>query len=85
MTPAPWGDAAGQGRPQLAQLGLALVLSAGIWPERELRQKSAGLHTHTLVGFASALIMLVSKYGFFDVLGKHVTLNPSRIAAQSRS
>lgn len=26
--------------------------------------------------------MLVSKYGFFDVLGDHVTLDPSRIAAQ---
>jgi len=77
-----WGEAAGQGWPQLAELGLALVLSAAIGLEREVRQKSAGLRTHTLVGFASALIMLVSKYGFFDVLSEHVTLDPSRIAAQ---
>jgi putative Mg2+ transporter-C (MgtC) family protein len=77
-----WSEAAGQGWPQLAELGLALVLSAAIGLEREVRQKSAGLRTHTLVGFASALIMLVSKYGFFDVLGEHVTLDPSRIAAQ---
>jgi putative Mg2+ transporter-C (MgtC) family protein len=75
-------EAAGQGWSQLAELGLALVLSAAIGLEREVRQKSAGLRTHTLVGFASALIMLVSKYGFFDVLGEHVTLDPSRIAAQ---
>ncbi|GAB3881237.1 hypothetical protein GCM10029964_036990 [Kibdelosporangium lantanae] len=66
----------------MVELGLALVLSASIGLERELRQKSAGLRTHTLVGFASALIMMVSKYGFFDVLGDHVTLDPSRIAAQ---
>ncbi|MEV3984633.1 MgtC/SapB family protein [Nonomuraea sp. NPDC049758] len=73
---------AGQGWTQLGELGLALLLSAAIGLEREIRQKSAGLRTHTLVGFASALIMLVSKYGFADVLGEHVTLDPSRVAAQ---
>ncbi|MFI7421153.1 MgtC/SapB family protein [Nonomuraea sp. NPDC049684] len=73
---------AGQGWAQLGELGLALLLSAAIGLEREIRQKSAGLRTHTLVGFASALIMLVSKYGFADVLGEHVTLDPSRVAAQ---
>jgi putative Mg2+ transporter-C (MgtC) family protein len=75
-------DAAGQGWAQVFELGLALVLSAAIGLEREIRQKSAGLRTHTLVGLGAALIMLVSKYGFFDVLGEHVTLDPSRIAAQ---
>ncbi|MFI9593185.1 MgtC/SapB family protein [Nonomuraea sp. NPDC052265] len=73
---------AGQGWTQLGELGLALLLSAAIGLEREIRQKSAGLRTHTLVGFAAALIMLVSKYGFADVLGEHVTLDPSRVAAQ---
>ncbi|MFI6924324.1 MgtC/SapB family protein [Nonomuraea spiralis] len=72
----------GQGWTQLGELGLALLLSAAIGLEREIRQKSAGLRTHTLVGFAAALIMLVSKYGFADVLGEHVTLDPSRVAAQ---
>jgi putative Mg2+ transporter-C (MgtC) family protein len=72
----------GQGWVQVGELALALGLSAVIGLEREIRQKSAGLRTHTLVGFASALIMLVSKYGFADVLGGHVTLDPSRIAAQ---
>ncbi|GIH17523.1 hypothetical protein Raf01_56950 [Rugosimonospora africana] len=72
----------GQGWTQLGELALALVLSAAIGLERELRQKSAGLRTHTLVGFSSALIMLVSKYGFTDVLGEHVTLDPSRVAAR---
>src|SRR6201996_2564142 len=72
----------GQGWKQLGELGLALLLSAIIGFERELRQKSAGLRTHTLIGFGSALFMLVSKYGFTDVLGEHVVLDPSRVAAQ---
>jgi putative Mg2+ transporter-C (MgtC) family protein len=53
---------------QAAELGLALVLSATIGLEREMRQKSAGLRTHTLVGVGAALFMLISKYGFADVL-----------------
>jgi putative Mg2+ transporter-C (MgtC) family protein len=64
------------------RLGLALLLSASIGLDRELRQKSAGLRTYTLVGVGSALFMLISKYGFFDVLGKDVVLDPSRVAAQ---
>lgn len=76
------GGLIGQGWAQMGELGLALLLSALIGLEREFRQKSAGLRTHTVVGFASALIMLVSKYGFADVLGDHVALDPSRVAAQ---
>jgi len=64
------------------RLGLALLLSASIGLDRELRQKSAGLRTYTLVGLGSALFMLISKYGFFDVLGNDVVLDPSRVAAQ---
>ncbi|GAA4572737.1 MgtC/SapB family protein [Planotetraspora kaengkrachanensis] len=81
MDIAPFGQA-GQGWTQLAQLALALVLSAAIGLEREIRQQSAGLRTHTTVGFAAALIMLVSKFGFGDVIGDHVVLDPSRVAAQ---
>jgi putative Mg2+ transporter-C (MgtC) family protein len=75
-------DLAGQGWQQIGQLVLAFVLSSTIGLEREIRQKSAGLRTHTLVGFSSALIMLVSKYGFNDVLGENVAVDPSRVAAQ---
>jgi putative Mg2+ transporter-C (MgtC) family protein len=65
------------------RLGLALVLSASIGLDRELRQKSAGLRTYTLVGVGSALFMLISKYGFFDILKPgEVILDPSRVAAQ---
>ncbi|GII57091.1 putative magnesium transport MgtC family protein [Planotetraspora thailandica] len=82
MALALFGETAGQGWIQIAELALALVLSAAIGLERELRQQSAGLRTHTVVGVAAALIMLVSKYGFTDVLGDHVVLDPSRVAAQ---
>jgi putative Mg2+ transporter-C (MgtC) family protein len=76
------GEPTGQGWLQILELAIALVLSAAIGLERELRNKSAGLRTHTLIGFASALMMLVSKYGFTDVLGDQVVLDPSRVAAQ---
>ena len=77
------GDLTGQGWVQVGELTLAFALSALIGVEREVRLKAAGLRTYTLVGFASALIMLVSKYGFTDVLmANRVVLDPSRIAAQ---
>jgi putative Mg2+ transporter-C (MgtC) family protein len=72
----------GQTTLQLGELALALVLSSLIGLEREFRMKSAGLRTHTLVGVAAALIVLVSKYGFTDVISKYIVLDPSRVAAQ---
>jgi len=76
-------EQAGQGWVQLGELGLAFVLSALIGLEREIRHKSAGLRTYTLVGLGAALIMLVSKYGFMNVLvNNRIVLDPSRIAAQ---
>jgi putative Mg2+ transporter-C (MgtC) family protein len=79
----PTGMLTGQGWLQAGELGAALLLSACIGVEREIRQKNAGLRTHTLVGLGAALFMLVSKYGFNDVLHVGlVVLDPSRIAAQ---
>jgi putative Mg2+ transporter-C (MgtC) family protein len=73
----------GEGWRQAGELGLALVLSGAIGLEREVRQKHAGLRTHTLVGVGAALFMLISKYGFTDVLEPRlVVLDPSRVAAQ---
>lgn len=60
----------------------AFVLSCLIGLERQIRQKSAGLRTHALVGTGSAIFTLVSAFGFSTVLGEDVTLDPSRIAAQ---
>jgi uncharacterized membrane protein YhiD involved in acid resistance len=76
-------DLTGQGLLQLEELLLAFVLSALVGLEREARQKAAGLRTYTLVGVSAALFMLVSKYGFNDVLANgRVVLDPSRVAAQ---
>lgn len=72
----------GQGWVQVGQLVLAFVLSSLVGLERQLRGKNAGLRTQAIVGTASALFLLVSKYGFMNVLGDHVTLDPSRVAAQ---
>ncbi len=73
----------GQGLKQVGELAMAFALSSLIGLEREWRQKSAGLRTHTLVGFGAALFVLISKYGFSDVLvGRSVALDPSRVAAQ---
>ncbi len=72
-----------EGLIQVGELGLGLLLSAVIGLEREVRQKSAGLRTHSLVGVGAALFMLVSKYGFNDVLRTgQVIVDPSRVAAQ---
>lgn len=72
-----------EGWSQIGDLGLALVLSALVGIEREIRQKSAGLRTHTLVGLGAGLFMLVSKYGFGDVLqAGGIVADPSRVAAQ---
>ena len=68
---------------QIELLGLALALSTIVGLERELRQKSAGLRTHTLVGTGAAVFVLVSKFGFQDVVeAGTVTVDPSRMAAQ---
>jgi putative Mg2+ transporter-C (MgtC) family protein len=66
----------------LARVALALGLSSLIGLERELRHKSAGLRTVTLVGIGAAVAMCVSKYGFADMTQKPVSFDPSRVAAQ---
>lgn len=72
-----------QGLRHVVELFVAFGLTALIGLERTIQGKSAGLRTQTIVGTSSALIMLVSKYGFSDVLsaGTNV-LDPSRVAAQ---
>ena len=79
----PLFEIAGQGIKQFVELGAAFLLSATIGLEREIRHKSAGLRTYTVVGTTAALFLLISKYGFMDVLSSgRVVLDPSRVAAQ---
>jgi putative Mg2+ transporter-C (MgtC) family protein len=79
----PISEVAGQGVKQFIELGTAFLLSAAIGLEREIRRKSAGIRTYTVVGTSAALFLLISKYGFTDVLAAGtVVLDPSRVAAQ---
>ena len=68
------------------------VLVAGICGiivglERKNRSKEAGIRTHFVVASGAALIMVISKYAFFDVIqsaanhGVDVRLDPSRVAS----
>jgi putative Mg2+ transporter-C (MgtC) family protein len=63
----------------LASLAIAFALSSVIGFERELRQKSAGLRTHTLVGVGAALFTLAGWHGFG---GGDEGLDASRVASQ---
>lgn len=67
----------------ILRLVLAALLGSIIGLERERLLWTAGLRTHMLVCVGATLIMLVSAFGFQDVLGTpNVTLDPSRVAAQ---
>src|SRR5271155_2893494 len=77
-----FGGAVQSGR-HLVELFAAFGLTTLIGLERTIQGKVAGLRTQTIVGTSSALILLISKYGFGDVLAAQtVTLDPSRVAAQ---
>ena len=62
----------------LISILIAVVLGFAIGFERKLRFKEAGIRTHTIVCVGSALIMVVSKYGF----GDSPDYDASRVAAQ---
>jgi putative Mg2+ transporter-C (MgtC) family protein len=65
------------------RLLVAGILGAIIGLDREYRAKEAGYRTHFLVSLGSALIMIVSQYGFQEIIKENsVTLDPSRVAAQ---
>jgi putative Mg2+ transporter-C (MgtC) family protein len=67
---------------------IARIIVAGICGfvlgyERKGRLKNAGVRTHMIVAMGAALILIVSKYGFNDILGvAGVSLNPAQIAGQ---
>ena len=60
----------------------ACFCGAVIGLERSRRQKDAGIRTHMIVALGSALIMIVSKYGFMDILQfEGLRADASRIAS----
>jgi putative Mg2+ transporter-C (MgtC) family protein len=67
----------------IIRLATAAVLGSAIGLERQRLEWAAGLRTHMLVCVGSTLVMLVSAFGFSDVLGQPgIMLDPSRVAAQ---
>lgn len=65
----------------MARILLAGLCGGLIGYERESRKKTAGLRTHVIVAVSSALMIVLSKYGFQDVVGQYVRVDPSRIAS----
>lgn len=61
---------------------LAAFCGAMIGLERSRRQKDAGIRTHMIVALGAALCMLVSKYGFIDIVALDgISADASRIAS----
>lgn len=66
------------------RLFVAAMIGGVIGLEREYRAKEAGFRTHFLVALGSGLFMILSQFGFDNVLSNYeqVSLDPSRIASQ---
>ena len=71
----------------LVRIIIACLCGGLIGLERSHRQKEAGVRTHVILALASAMIMIVSKYGFNDIalLAQNsagaIRVDVSRIAA----
>jgi putative Mg2+ transporter-C (MgtC) family protein len=67
----------------IVRLLTAAALGSIIGFERERLLWAAGIRTHMVVCVGACLIMIVSAFGFGDILSsKNVVLDPSRVAAQ---
>lgn len=62
----------------LIRIMAGIIAGLLIGYERKSRDKSAGMRTHAIVAMGAALLMIVSKYGFFDV----DSYDASRVASQ---
>lgn len=66
---------------------VAGLCGGAIGYERKVRAKGAGIRTHCVVACAAALMIIISKYAFFDVIsggivaGADIRLDPSRVAS----
>ena len=70
----------------IVRLIIAAVCGILIGYERKSHAKAAGVRTHAVVACASALMMILSKYAYVDVIemglyGNLVKIDPSRIAS----
>lgn len=66
----------------LLRLFTAALLGGIIGFERERKDWAAGIRTHMMACMGSSLVMMVSSFGFTDILGyPNVSLDPSRVAS----
>lgn len=71
----------------LLRLVIAAICGACIGIDRERRGKGAGVRTHLIVSLTAALMMIISKYGFYDIVKlmfdvkEIIKLDPSRVAS----
>lgn len=69
----------------IARIVIAGICGIFIGLERKNRSKEAGVRTHFVVACASALMMIISKYGFCDLVSGADSMrgaDGARIAAQ---
>lgn len=66
----------------LLRIGISIIAGFLIGLESKSRSKDAGMKTHTIICLTSCLLMIVSKYGFYE-LSKFdgISYDTSRIAA----
>lgn len=71
----------------ICRILLAGICGMLVGMERKKRSKEAGTRTHFVVACGAALMMVISKYAFFDLIkepifqGADVRLDPSRVAS----
>ena len=63
----------------IIRIVIAAVCGFVIGFERKTRSKEAGIRTHTIVALGACLMMIISKYAFWEVTGKY---DGARVAAQ---
>lgn len=65
----------------LIRILLACLCGFIIGLERSKRQKEAGIRTHIILAMGCAIMTIVSKYGFEDVINKGLNVEPTRLAS----
>ncbi len=66
----------------LLRVLVAAICGLLIGYEREARLKMAGIRTHTIIAMAAALMVVISKFGFLDVIAtESAQVDVSRVAA----
>ena len=61
------------------RIALSAVCGSLVGLERERRFKSAGIRTHLIVALSAALMTVLSKYGFADVVGGGVQIGRAHV------